>query len=114
MEDDGVCKLCCCIASERTKSFYEGLSPRTLCDSLKVCRQLSISRGIYPAHVMPEGNGDEVETVLELDAADGCELVANRFGLLEPGDMAVVVMGESISVEVYNGPMDDWTVTEDE
>ena len=81
-----------------------------LCDSLKVCRQLSISRGVFPTHITTPS--DEPEDYLSLDtidAADGCSLVVERLGLLEPGDLAVVLVGESLSVETVMEPMDQWT-----
>ena len=89
-----------------------------LCDSLKVCRQLSISRGVVPLLVepQPEIAGDQPEGEDEfrndmfsldtLDASDACSLVAERTGLLEPGDLAIVLVGETISVEVVMEPME--------
>ena len=89
-----------------------------LCDSLKVCRQLSISRGVVPLLVepQPEIAGDPSEGEDEfrndmfsldtLDASDACSLVAERTGLLEPGDLAIVLVGETISVEVVMEPME--------
>ena len=89
-----------------------------LCGSLKVCRQLSISRGVVPLLVepQPEIAGDPTEGEDEfrddmfsldtLDASDACSLVAERTGLLEPGDLAVVLAGETISVEVVMEPME--------
>jgi len=85
-----------------------------ICDSLKVCRQLSISRGVHPVHVAEEAPTADTEaddplwSDGTLCAADCCNLVADRLGLLEPGDLAVVVQGDSVSVEVVE-PMEDWT-----
>lgn len=90
-----------------------------LCDSLKVCRQLSISRGVFPTHVdpavaemasEPEEAGEEGWSSLDMmDAAESCALVQSRLGLLAAGDLAVVVTGTSISVEVVPESMEDWT-----
>jgi len=46
------------------------------------------------------------EVIDTLDASDACSLVAERTGLLEPGDLAIVLVGETISVEVVMEPME--------
>ena len=93
-----------------------------LCDSIKVCRQLSISRGVYPVLVeMPALDDDASEdgegamepmTLDMLDASDACAVVSSELDLLSPGDLAVVLHGDVISVETVTE--DDWEVDESE
>lgn len=66
-----------------------------LSESLKVCRQLSISRGVHPTWL----DSDEDGIIDGISAEEACDIVSTKLGLLDPGDVAVVVIGDSISVE---------------
>ena len=68
-------------------------------DSLKICRQLSISRGVQPFHLSDElvSQLDEIESSYEL-----CGLVAAHTTLLNENDTVVCVVGESLSVETID------------
>uniref|UniRef100_A0A7S2BE55 Pyruvate kinase n=1 Tax=Haptolina brevifila TaxID=156173 RepID=A0A7S2BE55_9EUKA len=66
-------------------------------DCLKVCRQLSISRGVYPQ--LFEGDDMEENGLAEMSADRACELGVMA-DLLKPGDTAVVVFGNGITVEM--------------
>ena len=72
-----------------------------LCDSLKVCRQLSISRGVYPALVEP--GEDEDSDLGMLMPNEACERVmAELPQLLGWGDVAVIVTTDSLTIEVLD------------
>ena len=77
-------------------------------DSLKVCRQLSISRGVYPHYE------EQLEQFAEPQAA--CE-VAAAMGLLEEGDKAVVMLGDSVTAVTYwadDESLDEYGVGEEQ
>ena len=88
-----------------------------LSESLKVCRQLSVSRGVYPVHVAPsaegsaaDGSGSEasqLDSLGMMDSEDACSLAMSRLDFMKPGDVAVVVMGETMRVEVIDEMYDD-------
>jgi len=80
-------------------------------DSMKVCRQLSISRGVYPQYLEfapSDGDGDEEmeSPLLELTADAACELGVQA-QLLQPGDTAVVVVGESLTIETIEMDLEE-------
>ena len=77
-------------------------------DSLKVCRQLSISRGVYPHYE------EQLEQFAEPQAA--CE-VAAAMGILEEGDKAVVMLGDSVTAVTYwadDESLDEYGVGEEQ
>jgi len=76
-------------------------------DSLKVCRQLSISRGVYPTMLAPDPESSAEEFSLsDLTPEEACD-IGMAEGMLQPGDSAVVVAGSSITVEFVDDFPDD-------
>lgn len=70
-------------------------------DSVKICRQLAISRGVSPLHVAFDAlGGSAVEAEGIPDSFALCSIACERTALFEPEDKAVVVIGDQISVEV--------------
>ena len=70
-----------------------------LSDSVKVCRQLSISRGVEPLYLDAEGM-DMLDE--EAPSFSMCSVVCTRTDLLGPEDVAVCVIDDSITVETIH------------
>ena len=58
---------------------------------------------MYPSWLDTE-SGDSLD---EISPADACNLVVERSGVLRPGDTAVVLIGETITVEEVDGDFGD-------
>ena len=84
----------------RAVSKYRPAMPiAAVSESLKICRQLSISRGVEPFHLSDEliSQLDDIESSFEL-----CQVVAANTSMLDPDDTVVCVVGESVSVETID------------
>lgn len=94
VDEDGMGDLTRCVAK------YRPTSPiAAVCDSLKVARQLSISRGVQPVFLSPETEVEHDEIVA---------FVGEQTGLLAPGDTAVIVRNNllldrpTIELEIFH------------
>ena len=92
--DDGCGELARLVAAHRPECPIVALNP-----SLKVCRQLSISRGVY-AHLVPEIEPHFIDPQLSAVAAASA-------GVLEEGERLVLMLGDSVTAMTYWDDDDD-------